>query len=419
MHVMNEKVGGRLSLSLIGLVIFNFIGCAPPNHDSDGGSLSLVSDVQTACEGVKTKYYYFKKRAAHWEQSCEKAAERAAYSKTRATDLSILEELIDDLFDPHINLNTNNQNSPRLLPSGTDVWLEASESGQYFISAIRPNTGAAASGLNIGDKLVAFNGLDPDRLALSRIHNGREQVSEKRKLWAINAAIAGRRNENRDIQVSRGDQVLSFALTDLALPRSEANVSSQIVGQNIGYIKFNNSLGDSSTVASFSAALEDLRETKGLIIDLRETPGGGNTGVAEPILGRFVSKARPYQRTVFANGTKVDRKLTPNGGWTYEAPIVVLVGRWTGSMGEGMAIGFDGMNRGTVMGSDMARLAGGTKPIDLEFSKISLWIPTYDLHHINGTPRHEWSPPFLMIADNGNEEDLLFKKAMSRLFEKQ
>jgi C-terminal processing protease CtpA/Prc len=40
------------------------------------------------------------------------------------------------------------------------------------------------------------------------------------------------------------------------------------------------------------------------------------------------------------------------------APVVVLVNHWTGSIGEGMAIGLDAMHRARVVGTPMAHLAG-------------------------------------------------------------
>jgi len=45
---------------------------------------------------------------------------------------------------------------------------------------------------------------------------------------------------------------------------------------------------------------------------------------------------------------------------TYPRPVVVLVDRWTASMGEGLAAGLDGLGRVTVVGARMAGLLGGT-----------------------------------------------------------
>ena len=66
--------------------------------------------------------------------------------------------------------------------------------------------------------------------------------------------------------------------------------------QGFAYIRFNNSLGNSETAAAFKSALKHHNQSKGLIIDLRKTPSGGNTSVAEPILGHFVNQKQVYQK---------------------------------------------------------------------------------------------------------------------------
>ncbi len=42
----------------------------------------------------------------------------------------------------------------------------------------------------------------------------------------------------------------------------------------------------------------------------------------------------------------------------FKEKLYILVGRWTGSMVEGMAIGFGGMKRGKIIGTKMAGLLG-------------------------------------------------------------
>jgi len=104
-----------------------------------------------------------------------------------------------------------------------------------------------------------------------------------------------------------------------------------------------------------------LKDAKGLILDLRNTPSGGDTDVAEPILGRFMERAVGYQR-VFEPGSN---RRFPQDSWVKDVdsrepvvkqPLVVLVDHWTGSMGEGMTIGFDAAKRATVVGTKMAGL---------------------------------------------------------------
>lgn len=402
-----------LSISTLALVM---TGCSNQPQDLSESTLGfdLISDVKTICTEVSKKYAYFEARSTYWKQTCENAKHDATLLDDANGALAIFEQMIDDLYDPHISLNTNNQNSPRLVPSGSDLWFEKNKEN-YIVSAVRPLSGAAKAGIMTGDQLVSFNGLPPKDLALTRMHSARSAISKDRILWAINAAVAGTRTNPRNIKIRRGKDVLSFVMGVPEVPPSNESITYKTISEDIGYIRFNNSLGNAATIVAFDRALNALRKTNSLIIDLRETPGGGNTDVAEPIMGRFIKKRTAYQRTVLRNGSAKDRKVKPSGSWTYDKPLIVLVGRWTGSMGEGMAIGFDGMGRGKVMGSSMAGLAGGTEAIRLKETGIYIKFPTYDLHHLNGTPRHKWKPSKILTADNGAEEDTLLQSAILEL----
>ena len=61
-------------------------------------------------------------------------------------------------------------------------------------------------------------------------------------------------------------------------------------------------------------------------------------------------------------------------------------------MGEGIAIGFDGMKRGTVIGTEMAKLLGAISGFRMSETKIGFQIPTERLYHVNGTPREKYQP---------------------------
>jgi carboxyl-terminal processing protease len=53
---------------------------------------------------------------------------------------------------------------------------------------------------------------------------------------------------------------------------------------------------------------------------------------------------------------------------------VVLVGRWTASMGEGMAIGLDAMKRATIVGTRMAGLNGAVFDLQTRCATFDLLI---------------------------------------------
>jgi carboxyl-terminal processing protease len=222
--------------------------------------------------------------------------------------------------------------------------------------------------------------------------------------WALRAVLAGRHNTrrlfqlregatNRTVELPAGDQ---FASAGTALTYSE-------IRPGIGYIRLNDSLGDDSVIGAFDRALSGFRDTRGLIVDLRNTPSGGNSGVARGILGRFVRVEQPYQKHVLPSeerDTGIRRSwlelVSPRGEFVYARPVAVLVNRWTGSMGEGLAMGFDATGAGTVVGTAMAGLVGATRRIALPHTGIGINLPAERLYHVNGTPREVFRPGVLV-----------------------
>lgn len=65
--------------------------------------------------------------------------------------------------------------------------------------------------------------------------------------------------------------------------------------------------------------------------------------------------------------------------------MAVLVGRWTGGMGEGITIGLDGMGRASVIGTQMAGLHGATYTFTLLNTKITIDVLTVRSYHVYGT----------------------------------
>lgn len=259
-----------------------------------GNSFDLGPDVDFICTKVRQHYYYFQERAIYWDEACQRARSEAQSLTSRQGSLNVLERLLDDLYDLHVSLDTNNLHSPRLT---SDLWFDVRKDG-YVVTAIRPSSGAAEAGITIGDILIRFNGLTPEDLARSRIHSGLDFISEQRRLWAVNAAIAGRRDAPGNIKVRRDGDIFTFSLSDPDVQLPEPPISFEILQDKVGYIRFNDSLGEEETVPAFHTALETMKDTKDLILDMRSTPSGGDTSIAEPILGRFFKTDTAYQITV-------------------------------------------------------------------------------------------------------------------------
>ena len=315
--------------------------------------------------------------------------------KDRDELLDDLEHVVGELHDFHASLGTNNDSSPRLVPSGTDL-IGSWSGGKAIIDQVRIGSLGEKSGIVHGDEILEIVTSAPRDAACEWLHG---KTNESRALnWGLNSALAGRWNIKRRLLIKHLGTVREVVLDTANTPRSKKVLTYEKSANGIAYLRPEDSLGENELIKQMDALEYDLRKAKGIVLDLRNTGSGGTSSVARGIMGLFISKRLPYQRhRAEERDTKTVRDWVEYASPRLHMPIktnlVVLVGLWTGSMGEGLAIGFDGMKRATVIGTRMAGLRGAVDNVELPMSHIKVFFPTEQVFHINGTPRHEWVPP--------------------------
>ena len=382
---------------------------------SPGG---FQEDFDVAIREIASTYAYFDTRATRWSEMPALYANDIRAVKTRDEFVAVLERVVDELCDPHAQLNTNLKDSFRLVPSGTDLWAEFQQ-GRAIITQVRDGSDAQRAGLNAGTVVTSINGVAIGDAVEARLGRSYPHSDAAARDWALRSVLAGRHDLPRNLQVQDGASARAVSLPAADQFRGGAALlDASEIRPGIGYIRLNDSLGNGDLVAEFDRALDRLRATRGLVIDLRNTASGGNSSVARGILGRFIARELPYQKHVLPSeerDTGVHRSwlelASPRGSFTYSRPVAVLVNRWTGSMGEGLAIGFDATGAGKVVGTAMAGLVGATTRITLPHSGIGINVPDERLYHVNGTPREAFRPPVLVDVANARPGDAILEAA--------
>ncbi|MBV9539761.1 MAG: hypothetical protein JO167_00715, partial [Alphaproteobacteria bacterium] len=238
--------------------------------------------------------------------------------------------------------------------------------------------------------------------------------------YTLRGLLAGTHDAPRDFTVrTNGGAIRAIDLPPFQQPPARTPLTIRRL-DDILCLRIENSLGDRNLIPTIDAALDAPGDARALILDLRNTPSGGTTDIAEPILGRFITGRPNYQR-VFkpAPGMRFPQDSTlrwvRSRGRTITLPMAILVDRWTGSMGEGMAIGFDGLKRATVVGTRMAGLCGATQMFTLPASGIGVRMPVERLYHLDNTPREFWVPPALVDLGHETGADPILRRAVEIL----
>lgn len=209
--------------------------------------------------------------------------------------------------------------------TGVGVWLAKSRGGQVKISSIQEGSPADNYGLEIGDQILEVNGTDVRGASLT----------------SVIALIRGDIGKRLELLVSRDEKKI---LATLSSKKVEVRtVEARQVSGGVALIEI--ASFNSGTAADVRNALKELNYESGVIIDLRNNPGGlieESVAVAEQFIGRGVIVS--YQ----INGAeRVFRANNPN---PISAPVIVIVNRYTASSAEILAGAFQDRNRGVVIG---------------------------------------------------------------------
>lgn len=349
---------------------------------------------------IKDNFAYFDRQKTNWDEVKTVYSWKTDTIKSRQGFIYFLEKVNNELHNGHVYLNTNNKGSNRLIPSGSDLKISYQDS-KFVITEVRENFNAALSGLARGMVVTRYNDVPINTAIQEFLPMTIHKFDPDSYDYAANMTLAGKHNEKRKITVLENGVDKDY-FPDAKPNKTEENFKELLEQKkltgNIGYIRINNSLGNNDLIQAFDKALDSFMDTDGLILDLRETAGGGTTTVARAIMGRFAELERAYQKHIYTaeeTRTGIRRStlelVTPrkNG---YRKPLVILVGNWTASMGEGIAIGLEGMRRGKVIGTKMAGLLGENFTFETPELKIPFSFPAAQLQRINNQPREDFIP---------------------------
>ena len=183
---------------------------------------------------------------------------------------------------------------------------------------------------------------------------------------------------------------------------------------------------DEAMADQFGKVLEQMRETRGLIVDVRSNGGGMSERPAQQIAGRFLKREVIFGYDQFRDGpaytnlTKKDaRKVQPLGPWRYDRPVILLIGQKCMSSTEsfvGMMIGDDKV---TTMGDHTCGSSGYPKTYDLPL-EMTVALPRWIDYRPDGKPLDEngFQPQVPFTAGPGafaGTRDDLLSAALERL----
>lgn len=397
-----------------------------PSHSNDiifNSKLAWKEMLST----MRSHYAYLDEEDVEFKKIINQFHQQFIMTKSAKEFIDLGQSFLRNFQDPHLNLSPLDNDDYIVYPTGSDMYAEVKNERIYIVD-VKANSSAFEQGIRSGMLVTSIDGQVFHPIVEAVTGLPASKLSQDQQSYAINIALGGKRYKARTLTTATDEGMKTYSLgasyDSINQYKNGPKITYKAI-KNIGYIRFNNALGDGASVVEFQNAIKALAQTSGLIIDLRNTPSGGNTGVAEPILGHFTQTEKVYQLyktqkpDLHYFDAPFEQAITIPQAPFIDKPFVVLAGRWTGSMGEGMTIGLDALGAKAILGAPMADLLGGIKRIDLNESKATITLGFERLYHVNGSFREDFEPDILLNAADTDEKgnDVTLLKALEILTE--
>lgn len=300
--------------------------------------------------------------------------------------------------DPHLLVGPLRDSDPNVIPTSSDLMIERRE-GRFLVAQVRAGGAAAEAGVRPGWELTTVGGRPVEEAAGELLLGAVDDRTPRQWSYAATLAANGHRGEPRTLGFRVAGEARELPLAnprDLATDVSKRAPLTILREPGLVVLRFENSLGKMETVAAVDKALASVGAEDTLVLDLRNTPSGGNTDVARSIIGHFISETRPYQmhripgieRRYGVPREFVEHVLPREP--LHTGPVIVLGGPWTGSMGEGIVIGMNAAAKAHTIASDMGDLLGAVFSEPLGHCDATVELGVEALFHVDGTPREDY-----------------------------
>lgn len=213
---------------------------------------------------------------------------------------------------------------------GVGIEVYSTQDGEVIVSSVMAGQPAEAAGMKAGDVIIGVDDQDMRGSMLSDVA----------------AKIRGREGTEVTIKVLRRSTGETMEFTMERAKVVLESVSSRMMEEKIGYISISGF--KENTYTQFKEALDELQKEgmKGLILDLRDNPGGLVRSVYE--IGEELLPEGTMVYTLDKNENRNDLKCD---GEYLDIPLVVLVNANSASASEIFAGAVKDMDRGTLIGT--------------------------------------------------------------------
>ncbi len=395
-----------------------------------------LENFEALAEAIDQYYSFFDYKNIDWLQITTEYRQKIERAKTSTEFYRILYQFVRELQDAHSRL-CSYDNIPKLGPYTPPVVTRLIE-GQLTVTNVLPNSEAYDNGLRPGVIITGIDGKDvPEKI--EQIRPFIKMVSSERSFReeAYRRILCGPKGSDVTVRFFMLDGQTKIVRLERTVsykkmaPKPDFPVTKQeyiwdgIHPSGCGYIRIVSFGGKQQGAEEFDKALERLKNTSGLILDVRDNPGGFGAG-QEQIIGRFITESTNVNIVYKKNGpghndfAERHTYYEPKGTWQYTKPVILLMDSFTGSASDLFVCSLASTGRVVTMGTSTHGNLSGTSvyvhlPCDLVVRVSAGYICDAAGNIIERNGNVPMIHAALTIADIRNGTDSVIDRAAEQL----
>ena len=330
----------------------------------------------------------------------------------------VLDRMTGELRDAHTRVESPARVEQRARDESISLGFSfVRVEGRFAVSGVNTESDAWWAGVRSGMLVIAIAG-EPVETAYAKLQadTRHDSTDRSRHMRAVRRLMTGALGSTLTFTFERADGTRFDALLSRRKITSRAFESHRVLPSGFGYLRFTQ--WQAGVTGRALDGLEELKNTPGLVIDLRGNPGGSVFAVNR-MLERFFTEKVEIGRSTTRTGKPISlffgaveiiklKAVIEGSAEAYKAPVVVLVSASSASASELFAGAMQAAGRAKVIGEPScgcllgflgyARIPGGG---DLAYSEVGFVMTNGKRIEGEGViPDHHVAPTLLDLQQN-------------------
>ncbi len=366
------------------MLVFMLAGQLRYNPESDFSKMSYSKAFIALNQRMSVEYPFGDWKKINWNAKLDQylpIMEQAEKDKNQEKYYKALREYLYSFKDSHIeiendNLYTENKIFEKEVGGSFGISTIQLDNGRVLVSMVLAGSPAEKSDIKPGAEILVWNGTDVKEAYKNTFWSEQPMTTEgdhnyyQGRLMARapigkQIQIEFRNPSEKDIKnvslTAYDDNYETLKITRVKPKESDPPIEGKVLENGYGYIKIRYFLANKEIKDPVAVMKEKLKEfqnsnVKGVIIDLRDNPGGEDE-MAAKMAGCFVSEDKLYEYASYYNRNTKRFEINYGEDYTikpaepiYKGKVAILINNRTTSSGEGLPLALKGLPNVKIVG---------------------------------------------------------------------